>query len=134
MILKAVHAVLALLLGLSIAVQYNDPDPALWMALYALPLVFVAMGFFERYSPLAGALTMLYLPGAAWLMPWGNLEAAWGAGPQWRMMSPENETLREAGGLLFCAIALGVPFGCWWFLRASGEDREDILDAADMLD
>lgn len=115
MILKTLYTVEVALLALSIAVQYNDPDPIRWMILYAIPLVLVVMAFMGRYSVMSLLAIPAYLALALWSMPWGNLAGAFGGMPQWKMMSPENETLREAGGLFLCAVFLIGPV--WQYLR-----------------
>lgn len=125
MILKTLYAVEVALLALSIAVQYNDPDPIQWMVLYAIPLVLVIMAFVGRHSAISLLAIPAYLALALWSMPWGNLAGAFGGMPQWQMMSPENETLREAGGLFLCAVFLIGP--AWQFLqkrRSAGEAGE----------
>lgn len=111
---KLLHALGAAVLGLSIIVQYNDPDPWLWSALYAVPLGVVISGCLGRYSAAALPLLLCYTFGGLWWMPWADLAVAAGVRPQWKMMSPENEQFREAGGLLVAALCLAAPAWCWW--------------------
>lgn len=131
MILTVLHTLGAAALVLSIAVQYNDPDPLLWMAIYAVPLPVVLLGLFRQYTVAAALLMGLYFAGGLAWMPWDNLAEAAGVRPQWKMMSPENEQFREAGGLLVTALILAVPAWCWWNEDRAHRDLEDITDLAD---
>ena len=48
MIVRALHAAMALLFGLCVAVQYNDPDPLPWMGMYGAALVLCVLGALAR--------------------------------------------------------------------------------------
>jgi hypothetical protein len=62
LLLRAVYALLALSFALSIAVQYNDPDPLPWMGIYAAALVVVVLGF-RGTPPLATSVATALLAG-----------------------------------------------------------------------
>ncbi len=49
--MKIADALIAVLFFVFAAVQYNDPDTALWMAFYAAVGVIAALAFFGKYSP-----------------------------------------------------------------------------------
>jgi len=103
---------------LSLAVQYNDPDPYLWMPIYGLAAALAGMGATGRL-PLApnAAATLLYLAlFALWAPSLG------GARPEafetWHMQAPADEEPREAGGLALCAIWCALQTARSWRLRA----------------
>ena len=118
--MKILHFTLALLFLLFAAVQYNDPDPAVWMLLYGGVALHFALA----------ALGRLYRP-AAWL--WLGVAVVWAAtlAPDclhWLRMGmpsivqtmkaevPWVELTREFLGLLIVAAASGWLL---WRTRAS---------------
>lgn len=104
---RAFRLAAALMCGLfllSAAVQANDPDPWLWIPLYALA---------AALAGLAAAGRLPLLPNAAALALFAVLFALWapslvGARPEafetWHMQSSADEAAREAGGLALCAL------------------------------
>ena len=96
------------LLGLSAALQYNDPDPVLWIALYGAGcLVSIAL---PRAKPLSAVGLLLGLVCAAWAIylvhsVWGRIALS----DLTNKMSEKGgavEVGREAGGLLLEAVWL----------------------------
>ncbi|GAA4381246.1 transmembrane 220 family protein [Hymenobacter koreensis] len=95
---------LSLMFGLFAALQYNDPDPHLWVTLYLLPaavMAWAALRPLPRWLPLL--LAVVYAGLAVWWWP-ARFDGLTGA------MSPGTtvEEGREALGLLICATALLV--------------------------
>jgi len=89
---------------LSLAVQYNDPDPELWMPIYGLAAALAGLGAAGRLPLAPNALALvLYLVLFAFWAP-----SLWGARHQavesWHMQAHEDEEPREAGGLALCAL------------------------------
>jgi hypothetical protein len=91
---------MACLFAFCIAVQYNDPDPAVWMVLYLVPLV-LSVRAFRGHADL-----------------WPNLVAAlvytlaalrWA--PRYTPGYLDDEEAREAGGLLLSG--LWMAFLAW---------------------
>jgi hypothetical protein len=88
----------------SAAVQWNDPDPWLWMPLYALAAGLAGLGAAGKLplrpnvaaSALFVALLVLWAPSL--------IDARTDAFTHWRMQSPADEEAREAGGLALCAL------------------------------
>ena len=76
----------------AVAVQYNDPDPLLWMAIYALPAVLTTMALRNRYTLLAAVAAVGYFAGFFYWMP--DTPGSW----------LDIEEGREAFGLLLCAF------------------------------
>lgn len=110
---KAIHITIAILFVLFAAVQYNDPDPLLWMLIYgAVALIAVLKIYLEQISfrPLLTTLIVLYLVYASLYIPYfleflnqpdkeelvGRMKAA----------KPWIEGTRELGGLLIAVGAL----------------------------
>ena len=99
-VMCGLHLIMAVLFGLSAAVQVNDPDPALWI------LIYVGAG-------------LLCLQAAA-RRQWLNLAWAWGVGSLvtgvWMFQSQrpsfamhvDNELFRELGGLMIICVWMGV--------------------------
>jgi hypothetical protein len=89
---------------LSAAVQWNDPDPWLWIPLYALAAVLAGLGAAGRLPLLPNALALVLF--AVFLAIWAPsvAEARPDAFTHWQMRSPADEEAREAGGLALCAL------------------------------
>lgn len=51
--MKIVNAILTILFLLFAAVQLNDPDPWLWVALYSYVAIISALAFFKNYNKYA---------------------------------------------------------------------------------
>ena len=96
----------ALIFMLCAAVQLNDPDGVIWVAIYGAP-VLLCVAHERGRSPrrAAGVLCGLTTIGAAI-----HLWSAFNAGPvgaealQWTMVGSSVEPLREGGGLLLFAV------------------------------
>lgn len=95
--------VMTALFALSVVVQWNDPDPLAWMAIYGLAAVMSGLAAAGRV-PLAPnamalaifvALTLLWVPSLV-----GARSEAF---TSFRMKASGDEEPREAVGLLLCA-------------------------------
>jgi hypothetical protein len=98
------------------AVQWNDPDPVYWIALYgvaALLAARAAQGELPRV-PNAAALAM-YVALALRLAP-ELLGAREEAFAHWQMLDASDEVAREAGGVLLCAVWSAVQ--TWFAFRS----------------
>jgi hypothetical protein len=91
----------------SAALQYNDPDPLQWMAIYGAAMV---AAIWAAWRPLAYPWWFPALVGAVALV-WGCLLLPQVAGrvripelfASWEMKNERVELAREAGGLLIVA-------------------------------
>lgn len=101
MFLRLLNAVMCLLFLVSCAVQINDPDPWVWIAMYGFCAIvsFAAMLGFHTILPLLSLLV---------LVPWFLVLMPKEIGP-WLQI----ETAREAGGLLFCIVWMIVLALVW---------------------
>jgi hypothetical protein len=108
--LRAVHGAFAALFLFGAAVQYNDPDPLRWIAIYFAAAVTAALAALDRARwPLAAAVGAIALVWAAVLAPRGigavaprELVAAW------EMKDECVEVGREDYGLLIIAVWMAV--------------------------
>lgn len=80
----------------AVALQYNDPDPLIWMPLYALTALWSWMSWAGRQLPtlLVGIFTLGCLLGALYLVK-SFLDREW---------SIWQESLNESGGLFLAAV------------------------------
>jgi hypothetical protein len=88
----------------SVGVQYNDPDPWLWMPIYGLAAALAALAAAGRlpFRANAAALALFLVLFALWAP--SLLGARAEAFEHWHMLSPGDEESREAGGLALCAL------------------------------
>ena len=113
---KGLSWAMAALLALSAALQYNDPDPAAWIAIYAAGAIVSAL--LPATRPLAALGLVIGLVSAAWAIylihaVWGQVALSDLTGK----MSEKGgavEVGREAGGLVIEAS---------WLLFAAGFRR-----------
>jgi hypothetical protein len=106
------------LFAVSVVVQYNDPDPLYWMAIYGVSLALAIQSALGKTPlvPNAAALAV-YTALAARSLPdlLGGREEAF---THWHMLSAGDEVAREAGGLLICAVWAAIQTLCAWRWRA----------------
>ncbi len=122
--MRLVNIALCLLMILFIAVQYNDPDGTLWMAIYAIPAVWTAIVIFRRQllaSKMAHLLLLMCIMAAVagMLFYWPTTPGWWRQEIWW-----EVETAREGMGLMIVAIVLAVV----WFSRPRKAQVSDMTD------
>ena len=94
------HVLMAVLFLLSAAVQYNDPDPTLWITIYTGAALLC----------LQAAARLLLVP-IAWAWCLGSLAVgiwAVATGLDELVLSMDNELARELGGLVITATWMGV--------------------------
>jgi len=97
---------------LSAGLQYNDPDPWVWVAVYLYPAALCGLRLLGRriaWLPLLGAIA--YVSAAAWWAP---------------PYSPgylDNEEAREAGGLLLGGLWMAALAVEAWSSRRTSRVR-----------
>jgi hypothetical protein len=106
--MRYASAVMFLVFAGAAVVQWNDPDPMLWIALYALAALLSLSAVAGRMWlwPSVGAL-VLYLVGVASLLP-ALADARMSAFTSWKMRDVSEEEAREALGLAVCAVWMVV--------------------------
>lgn len=114
--LRWLDGIFSLLFLLAVAVQYNDPDPLVWMAGYGVAAGFSLAACFGRFPVLPNALAgigfSLWFLGLAGTLAGAPLAAF----TSFKMTAASHEEPREAIGLLLAAA--------WtFFLAARGRLR-----------
>lgn len=111
MILRAINVALTLWFLLNAAVQFNDPDPLRWVAIYCATTLIAGLAVFMRfYVPLIVFTLVVCLAWSLYLMP-SVFELFLRHEPRELLsgMSPDRpyvEEARESLGLLIAATAL----------------------------
>lgn len=101
---------LALIFSVFAAVQYNDPDPEVWIPIYmAASILCIASIFIPVNRILLSVIIVAYMVGGIYLFP----EKYQGVSMPMNQRVPAIELARESLGLLICAIA------CSWLLFLS---------------
>jgi len=109
--MRALHITLLLLMILFAAVQYNDPDGPMWMAIYAVPALWCALAAFKRDCLLSKTARWLLpacaaVSAAAMVYFWPKTQGWWKQEVWW-----EVETAREGMGMMIVLLVLMVV----WF-------------------
>ncbi len=112
--MRIVNGLIALLLLLFAAVQYNDPDFYLWIPIYLIPAILAAIAAFRPRllaRKLARAALYLCLAAAA-----GGTIYAWPTSEGWWLKEVwwEDEVAREGMGLMIVTISLFVVAASNW--------------------
>jgi len=110
MLLRVTNWVMTAAFLFSVAVQYNDPDPARWMLIYglaALACVLKLLGRLRWYLPAAVGATAFgwaasLVPGVIGKTTFGEMFQSF------HMINALVEEAREMGGLLIVAGWMGV--------------------------
>lgn len=92
------------------SVQFNDPDPAIWIFTYTLTAIFC---FVYLKTDWVQRLKWLYLVASMALLIGSLLQFP----PQWEgfgteMKTENNELARESIGLLLCGLVVLIQFFC----------------------
>lgn len=103
--MRIANLVFALAFALAVAVQYNDPDPLPWMAMYASGLVVCVLWEIVRLRRIAPVLVgSAALVWGVWVALAMELTAPVGeALTDWQMHAGGSEELRESLGLFLVA-------------------------------
>lgn len=103
-----VNISLGIIFILFASLQFNDPDPVLWILTYGfiafLCFAFLHDAFSTNFRHLYFTATLLMLLGSIIQFP-----------PQWdgfgtQMKTVNNELARESMGLLICAVVVGLQY------------------------
>jgi hypothetical protein len=123
MVFRTLNGLMAVLFAIALAVQFNDPDPLRWMAIYGAALAVSILAAVRGRVPVALTVTV-----GAIALAWGLLLAGRGGGTfrvyqhmfdAWEMRNTSIEEAREATGLLIVFFWM-VVVGLWpWFSARS---------------
>lgn len=108
------NAVMLLLLLLSVAVQYNDPDWLLWMIIYGYASFVTWLAVGKKYSVLAPIGVVAYVSYAIYWMPNEMVEHPSNLLLDMRMHEKGVEEVREDMGLWICAAWMTAIAAAWW--------------------
>ncbi|HEY0054859.1 MAG TPA: transmembrane 220 family protein [Pedobacter sp.] len=114
LLINTVNAVFIVLFVASAALQYNDPDPYLWMPIYLYPAVLCYFAINGKYYPKAYLIgIVLYLAYAIFLffntdgvLSWINQHNAENLAQSMKATKPYIESAREFFGLLILVLSL----------------------------
>ena len=109
--MKIINSLLAILFLIFAVVQYNDPDPWLWIALYTYISIISGMAVMGQYNKsMIGAGLLVCVGGFFFLLPdfinWLNTGAE-SIVESMKAEKPHIELTREFLGLLICILVLG---------------------------
>lgn len=111
MAFRVASILMAVVFLLALVVQYNDPDPMLWIMLYLAPLVLSIFGATGRYYRSSLGVAALYVVLAIiWSPNWRNVDSN-ALQPHMVMMDDDTERAREVIGLYLAAawmVVLGI--------------------------
>ena len=112
MVFRALNGLMAALFALAVAVQYNDPDPVRWMAIYGAACVVTLLVAIRGHAPLAASVAVGFIA-LAWCVYWASTSrAALGTYGHmfdaWEMKNEPIEEAREASGLLIVSVWMAV--------------------------
>lgn len=103
---------------LSAAVQWNDPDPARWIAIYGAAAILAARAAQGQVPLVPNAVALAAYAALALRALPDLLAAREQAFTHWHMLSAGDEVAREAGGLAICAAWSALQTVVAWRSRA----------------
>ncbi|HEX6849340.1 MAG TPA: transmembrane 220 family protein [Chitinophagaceae bacterium] len=116
--MKAFNLIFCLLFVFSAALQYNDPDPYIWIPIYMYGAVLCWLAFRNKYYPKAYLIgIIIYLVYAIGLFFWKNGVLDWvtkhnaeDIAATMKAEKPWIEETREFFGLLILIIVLLIDY------------------------
>ena len=116
--MKVFNLICCLLFVFSAALQYNDPDPYLWMPIYMYGAVLCWLAFRNKYYPKAYLIGIfIYLGYAIYLffandgvLDWINKHNAEDIASTMKAEKPWIEGTREFFGLIILIVVLAINF------------------------
>jgi len=116
--MKVFHLIFCLLFVFSAVLQYNDPDPYIWMPIYMYGAVLCWLAFRNKYYPKAYLIGIfIYLGYAIYLffakdgvLDWINKHNAEDIAATMKAEKPWIEETREFFGLVILIVVLGIDY------------------------
>jgi ABC-type Na+ efflux pump permease subunit len=110
-----------LVMVLFMAVQYNDPDGALWMSVYAVPAIWCAMAalrpqWFQMFTIRIALQASIFLSVVAVIWFWPDAPEFWT-----KVVWYDTEGAREGLGVMIVAIVLVIV---WWTVCSRRSSNE----------
>lgn len=113
---------------LSIVVQINDPDPVRWIVFYSVATFFCLLAMIKVNTFWPGLAAVAYLGGVVYYMPAWNMETVILL-KETKMSSNDVELVREAFGLLICAVWMVVLTVRWARSPDAGPTKARMVDS-----
>lgn len=118
MILKIFNLLFCILFILSAGLQYNDPDPYVWMPIYLYVAVFCWLSFRNKFYPVAYLLGVLVYSGyVGYLLftkdgvwDWMTMHSGENIATEMKAAKPWVENTREFFGLVILIVVLLVNY------------------------
>ena len=116
--MKVFNLIFCLLFVFSAVLQYNDPDPYIWMPIYLYGAVLCWMAFRHKYYPKAYLIGIfIYLTYAIYLffakdgvLEWINKHNAEDIAATMKAQKPWIEETREFFGLVILIVVLAIDY------------------------
>ena len=116
--MKVFNFIFCLLFVFSAVLQYNDPDPYIWMPIYMYGAVLCWLAFRNKYYPKAYLIGIfIYLGYAIYLffakdgvLDWINKHNAEDIAATMKAEKPWIEETREFFGLVILIVVLGIDY------------------------
>jgi hypothetical protein len=116
--MKVFNLIFCLLFVFSAALQYNDPDPYLWIPIYMYGALLCWMAFRNKYYPKAYLIGIfIYLAYAIYLffakdgvLDWINKHNAEDIASTMKAEKPWIEETREFFGLMILIVVLAIDY------------------------
>lgn len=102
---------------LSMAVQYNDPDPIRWILIYGVSAAFAVLAIRGIVHWVSIPVALAYIGGVLYWMPGAQVDNPLHLLTDVKMASMGVEEWREDGGLMICAAWMVALSVVWWLRR-----------------
>jgi hypothetical protein len=132
-ILRTVNVIFFVLFLISAALQYNDPDPYIWIPIYLYAAVLCFYAFRSRYFPkayIAGIIVYAILAVPRFLdndgvLSWMNEHNSENLAQSMKASKPYIENAREFFGLLILIISLlaNLIYYNWVFSKNRSQSK-----------
>ena len=114
--MKVLNILFVLVFILSAALQYNDPDPYLWIPIYLYGAFLCYLAYKNKYNSSLYIIGLVFYIGYAFylffdkqgVLSWANEHDAESITQTMKATKPWIEETREFGGLLILALVLSV--------------------------
>ncbi len=112
--LRGACIVMLVLVLLSVAVQFNDPDGWQWMLIYGVAIIPTVAALVRTWTGFSVVAAIGYYVGFFYLLPRESVQDISTLFTDLQMHEAGVEEAREAFGLLICAVWMTVLSAIWW--------------------
>lgn len=130
--MKVLNIVLILIFILSAALQYNDPDPYIWVSIYLYAAVICALALWKIYNKTSYIIGLsVFLVYAVYLffdrngvLSWITVHDSENIVQSMKATKPWIEETREFGGLMICVFAFLVNI--FWLRNMKADENSSL--------